>query len=346
MRYVLGIETSCDDTSVAVVDETGAVRANVVSSQFAEHAPFMGVVPELASRAHLKNMEPVYRQALREANLTLEQISAIAVTVGPGLLGSLMVGVNFAKGLAYGAGKPLIGVNHIRGHVAGLFLEYDIPLPGLALIVSGGHTHLLHVAKDRQLTLLTKTRDDAAGEAFDKLSKMIGLGFPGGPMIDRLAQTGNPKAYSFSMPRFNDGSFDYSFSGLKSAASRHIERDPQAFTDQEGQPVRDLCASFQTAVVKQLLDRVKRAVKSEDTHSLMLGGGVACNSGLRAGFTELSKAYEIPGFITSPKLSTDNAAMIAWEGWRLWSAGVIAEWDAAADIRMKPYDAVRLLGQT
>lgn len=344
MKVVLGIETSCDDTSVALVDERGGILANVVSSQVEEHAPYQGVVPELASRAHLHNLPEVYRLALDQSGCQLGQVSAVAVTVGPGLLGSLLVGVNFAKGLAYGAGIPLVGVNHIRGHVAALFLEYgELPLPALALIVSGGHTHLFSVQPDRKLVLLTKTRDDAAGEAFDKLSKMLGLGFPGGPMIDRLAGEGSEKAFSFSMPRFNDGSHDFSFSGLKTAALRVIEKQPRAFADPDGQAVRDLCASFQAAVVRQLLDRIRLGIEKERPGALLLGGGVACNSGLRTGFSNLGKAKGLPTYITSPALSTDNAAMIAAEGWALFRQGQTSGWDATADIRLKPYDAVRLL---
>ncbi len=341
---MLGVETSCDDTSVALVGEDGSIAANVVSSQVTEHAPYLGVVPELASRAHLRNMPVVYEQAMSKAGLTLDDLCAVAVTQGPGLLGSLMVGVNFAKALAFGRRLPLVPVNHIRGHVAALFLEHgEIPLPALALIVSGGHTHLFHVEEDRSLTLLTKTRDDAAGEAFDKLSKMLGLGFPGGPLIDRLARQGNPAAFRFSMPKFSDGSKDYSFSGLKTAAGRHIERDPAAFAQRDAQAAKDLSASFQAAVVKHLLDRVRLALEREPASALLLGGGVACNSGLRSAVNALGQKRGTPVFITAPKLSTDNAAMIAAEGWRLLGQGATADWSLSADINLKPYDRVRLL---
>jgi len=344
MTWMLGVETSCDDTSVALVGEDGAIAANAVSSQVAEHAPYLGVVPELASRAHLRAMPLVLDRALAEAGLGLDDLAAVAVTQGPGLLGSLMVGVNFAKALAYGRKLPLIAVNHIRGHVAALFLEHgELPLPALALIVSGGHTHLFAAETDRSLTLLTKTRDDAAGEAFDKLSKMLGLGFPGGPVIDRLARQGDPKAFPFSMPKFSDGSHDFSFSGLKTAASRHIERDPTAFADREGQAIKDLCASFQAAAIKHLMDRVEMALAREPARALALGGGVGCNSGLRTAFEALGARRGLPVFLTAPKLSTDNAAMIAAEGWRLWRRGAVADWSLSADIRLKPYDAVRLL---
>lgn len=344
MRVLLGVETSCDDTSVAIVSEDAHVLANVVSSQIEEHAPYQGVVPELASRAHLQNITPVFRRALAGAGLRLEDMSGIAVTRGPGLIGSLMVGINFAKALAYGSKLPLYGVNHIRGHVAALFLEFgEIPLPALTLIVSGGHTHLFHVNTERRLTLLTKSRDDAAGEAFDKLSKMLGLGFPGGALIDRLAAEGNPTAFPFSKPKFGDGSHDYSFSGYKSAAGRHIERDPRGFVSPDGQAVKDLCASYQRALVEHLVDRVRLAVAKEGPRALLLSGGVACNSGLGRAWRDLGEQCGLPVFITSPKLSTDNAAMIAAEAWRLAELGVTAGFDLEPDIREKPYDGVRLL---
>lgn len=342
---ILGIESSCDDTSVAILDESHNILANVVSSQHHVHAKFGGVVPELASRAHLRNMQPVLQQALREAGCSLAEIDAIAVTYGPGLIGSLMVGVNFAKALAYGLKKPLIGVNHIRGHVSALFLEHiDIPLPGLALIVSGGHTHLLLVKKDLELVLLTKTRDDSAGEAFDKLAKMLDLGFPGGPQVDRLAQQGDAEAFTFAFPRFSDGSRDYSFSGLKTAASRFLQNEPQRFADREGQGVKDLAASFQRAVVHQLLNRVKHGLRAQKgIRSLMLGGGVACNSELRASMLALGEETNRRVFLTAPKLSTDNAAMIAAEGLRLLAKGERHDWDLSPEVRLKAYDAVALL---
>lgn len=345
MRYLLGIESSCDDTSVAVVAEDREILANIVSSQIKEHVPYGGIVPELASRAHLQNIEPVYQQAMTSAGLDLGQICGVAVTQGPGLVGSLMVGIHFAKGLALGQQLPMIGVNHIRGHVAALFLEHgDIPLPAMALIVSGGHTHLFRVETNRSLTLLTKTRDDSAGEAFDKLSKMLNLGFPGGPIVDRLARAGDANAYRFSFPRFSDGSRDYSFSGLKTAAMRHIEKAPRDFAASDGQPIKDLCASFQAAAVHQLLNRVGHGLRRDtDTRALLLGGGVACNSGLRAGMQSLGEAQGLAVFLSAKSLSTDNAAMIAAEGWRLFAKNQLAGLDLTADITTKAYDAVRLI---
>ena len=343
MRHILGIETSCDDTSVAIVSEDHQIHANVVSSQYAQHAPFNGVVPEVASRAHLENLPRVFAAALSTGGKDLSDMNAVAVTAGPGLAGCLMVGVNFAKAVAFGAGIPLIGVNHIRGHVAALFLEHEPLLPALALIVSGGHTHLLLVERQRGLVLLTKTRDDAAGEAFDKLGKMLGLGFPGGPAVDRLAEAGDPKTFAFVQPKFSDGSHDYSFSGMKSAAARLIEKEPETFASPEAASVAHLCASFRAAVVKQLLDRVRLAIGIERPASLLLGGGVACNRALRKAFTRLGREFGLPAFISSPKLSTDNAAMIAAEGWHQLEKGRRDDWSLAADIRWKPYDSVRLL---
>lgn len=345
MRYLLGIESSCDDTSVAIVSEKRDILANIVSSQIQEHVPYGGVVPELASRAHLQNIEVVFGQAMNASGLSLDQLSGVAVTQGPGLVGSLMVGIHFAKGLALGRSLPILGVNHIRGHVAALFLEHgDIPLPAMALIVSGGHTHLFRVEVNRDLTLLTKTRDDSAGEAFDKLSKMLNLGFPGGPIVDRLAREGAPQTYSFSFPRFSDGSRDYSFSGLKTAAMRHIQKAPEDFADPEGTAVKNLCASFQAAVVHQLLNRVRHGLRRDkDTRALLLGGGVACNSALRSGMTLLGEKSKLPAYLTARSLSTDNAAMIAAEGWRLFEKGAFAGLDLQADISLKAYDAVRLI---
>lgn len=339
---VMGIETSCDDTSVAIIDETGNVLSNIVSSQERHHAPYGGVVPELASRAHLENMNTVFERALTKAGLTLKEIDLIAATKGPGLIGSLLVGLNFAKGLSLGSGLPFVGVNHIRGHLEALFLEHDpIQLPALALIVSGGHTHLFSISENRQNTLLVKTRDDAAGEAFDKLSKMLGLGFPGGAIVDRTAQHGNVNAHSFALPKMGDGSLDYSFSGMKTAALRIIESDPQAFKDPKGQAVADLCASFMQGVVRQLTHRMGKALERGHFNSVLLGGGVACNSGLRKGVQDLGDRFQTDVYITKPALSTDNAAMIAAEGLRLFRKGGFCQEEALAtgpNISLKAYD--------
>lgn len=343
-RYLLAIESSCDDSAVAVVGEDRKILANVVSSQTEAHRPYFGVVPEIAGREHLKHMPLVYKEALAQSGLTLDDMVAIAVTSGPGLVGSLMVGLNFAKGLALASGLPLISVNHIRGHLRALFLEYgEIPLPALALIVSGGHTHLLLVERDDRLVLLTKTRDDSAGEAFDKLSKMMGLGFPGGPIIDRLARRGDENRHEFRLPRFSDGSKDYSFSGLKTAALTLIQKDPALYANQDQTAVYDLAASFQKAVVRHLMQRVKQACTREQPQSLLLGGGVACNSSLRKTFEAYGNELNLPVFLSSPKLSNDNAAMIGAEGWRLFHDGCFADLSLSPDLSSYPFDDVRLL---
>lgn len=339
-RLILSIETSCDDTSVAVVSDGGTIRANVVSSQIEEHAPYLGVVPEIASRAHLTNIPQVFQAAMTRAGIGLNDLSAVAVTQGPGLIGSLLVGLNFAKGLALGTGLPLIGVNHIRAHARAAFLAFgEIPLPALVLIVSGGHSHLFLRQDDDALTLLVKTRDDSAGEAFDKLAKMLDLGFPGGPVVDRLAAAGDPRAYRFSQPKISDGSLDFSFSGMKTAALRHLESHPTDFRDPEGQPVRDLCASFQTAVVQHLMHRVNLARERYQPRSLVLGGGVACNSGLREAFRLLGKKHDLATFLTPPALCTDNAAMVAAEAWQRARRGEHDGLDLAPDIKFPAYDA-------
>ncbi|PIE91370.1 MAG: tRNA (adenosine(37)-N6)-threonylcarbamoyltransferase complex transferase subunit TsaD [Acidobacteria bacterium] len=339
---ILGIETSCDDTSVAIINQAHDILSNVVSSQEKEHTPFGGVVPELASRAHLENIETVYNRALQKAGLKLKDIQLIAVTIGPGLIGSLLVGLNFAKGLALNSHIPLVGVNHIRGHIEALFLEHkSIQLPALALIVSGGHTHLFSISKSRFNTLLVKTRDDAAGEAFDKLSKMLGLGFPGGAIVDHTARKGDPEAYAFSLPRMGDGSLDYSFSGMKTAALRIIEREPHAFANPQSPEVANLCASYQKAVVRQLTHRVQKALDKSTFKSILVGGGVACNSALRQAFGELSEKNHLPAYLTRPSLSTDNAAMIAAEGLRLMIKGEVNRSKAMScgpDISLKAYD--------
>lgn len=341
-RFLLAIETSCDDTGVAVVGERGTVLAARVASQDEHHRPYHGVVPEIASRAHLLNMEPTYRSVMDASGLNLEDLAAIAVTSGPGLVGSLLVGLNFAKGLSLASNRPLVAVNHIRGHVRALFLEYpQVPLPALALITSGGHTHLFLVNTSGDLALLVKTRDDAVGEAFDKLAKMLGLGFPGGPAVDRLARQGDPKRFAFRQPKLSDGSKDYSFSGYKTAALRHIQAQPQAFRHE--QAVSDLCASFQSALVTHLLDRVKQAFAQHAVESLLLGGGVACNSELRRRATDLAAELGIGCLVSQPKLCTDNAAMIGAEGWFQFQHGGRAALDLAPKIKAKAYCEYRPL---
>lgn len=319
---VLGIESSCDETSAAVVEDGRRIRSNIVASQDDVHAPFGGVVPELASRQHLKKIGPVVDRALHDASVELSEIDAVAVTQGPGLIGSLLVGVSFGKSIAYALGVPLVGVDHIEGHIRAVYLEsgQPIPHPAVSLVVSGGHTSLFLMEEESRYELIAKTRDDAAGEAFDKVAKKLGLGYPGGPVVDRIARLGNPEAFQFSLPRFSDGSEDFSFSGLKSAVLRKIQDGPIAplGVDEEPQSRPDICdlaASFQKTVVRLLTIRTESAVKRHQARAILVSGGVAANSALRESFAKLSAKLSIPAIFPSIKMSTDNAAMIAAAGY-------------------------------
>ncbi len=300
---VLGIETSCDDTSVALVEDGKEVLSSIVSSQIKVHAPYGGVVPELASREHIKNIPVVYQQALKEAGITLKDIDLIGVTVGPGLLGALLVGVSFAKGLSFASGIPFVPLNHIECHIQSAFIEYGdkIQLPAMAFVVSGGHTHLFYLNEKKEIKLLAKTRDDAVGEAFDKFAKMLNLGYPGGPIIDKLAQKGNP-TYKLPIPKMSDGSDDMSFSGIKTFLLRTIEKEGDSLN------VENLAASFQKTVADILIGKVKKFLKDLPAESILLTGGVSANSYLRKRFKE---EFEDKFFVPSPKFSTDNAAMVA-----------------------------------
>ena len=300
---VLGIETSCDDTSVAVVKDGNEVLSNIVSSQIKVHAPYGGVVPELASREHIKNIPVVYQTALKEAGITIKDIDLIGVTVGPGLLGALLVGVSFAKGLSFASNIPFVPLNHIECHIQSAFIEYgnEIQLPAMAFVVSGGHTHLFYLNEKKEIKLLAKTRDDAVGEAFDKFAKMLNLGYPGGPIIDKLAQKGEP-TYKLPIPKMSDGSDDMSFSGIKTFLLRTIEKEGASLN------IEDLAASFQKTVADILIDKVKRFLKDLPAKSILLTGGVSANSYLRKRF---KKEFGDNFFVPSPKFSTDNAAMVA-----------------------------------
>jgi N6-L-threonylcarbamoyladenine synthase len=282
---ILAIETSCDETAAAVVEDGRYILSNVVSTQVEVHAPFGGVVPELASRHHIENLVPVVDRAMRDAGLDFPQLDAVAVTYGPGLLGSLLVGVQAAKGIAFVHGKPLVPVHHIAGHIQAPFLAHgEIPLPALALVVSGGHTHLFAVPEPGVYRLEGRTRDDAAGEAFDKVAKLLGLGYPGGPVIDRLAEGADDRAVEFTPARIKDGRPDFSFSGIKTAVLYHVRRHGIAPVDDPAAvpaEVRDLAASFQRAVVVSLLGRFRREAERLRPASLLLTGGVAANRRLR-----------------------------------------------------------------
>jgi N6-L-threonylcarbamoyladenine synthase len=329
---VLGIETSCDETAAAVVEDGRRVRADVVSSQVLVHADYGGVVPEVASRQHLATVVPVLRRALADAGVTWEQLDGIAVTCGPGLVGALLVGVESAKALGYALGKPVVGVNHLLGHLSAAFLEHPSlpappPFPHVALLVSGGHSMLLRRQSAVEARLLGATRDDAAGEAFDKVAKLLGLGYPGGVVIDKLAATGNPKAHEFprALPQRDD--LDFSFSGLKTAVSTFLgQREPP-----QGQALADVCASFQAAVVDVLVRKSRRALQREGLGDLVVCGGVAANRGLRATLAEAAAADGFRLYIPSPKLCTDNAAMIAAAGTELLRRGATSPLSLAVD---------------
>jgi N6-L-threonylcarbamoyladenine synthase len=307
--HFLGIETSCDETSAAVLDEQLKILSSVVLSQDEIHAPFGGVVPELASRQHIRSIGYVVKESLQRANLNLEQIDVYAVTQGPGLIGSLLVGLSFAKGLAFYFSKPLIPVDHLEAHIQSAFMEAEgIPFPSLALLVSGGHTSLFLLEKKFSYRLIGRTRDDAAGEGLDKIAKFLGLGYPGGPIIDRMAEKGNPRAFAFSLPHMTDRSLDFSFSGLKTSALKQIK---EKGITKDHPEFLDFLASFEKAVIKALLSNVNRAVNRHKPKSLILCGGVARNKKLRQDFVRIAQKLNVPSFIPSPHLCTDNAAMVA-----------------------------------
>ena len=306
---LLGIETSCDETSAAVLDDKLKILSNVVLSQDEIHAPYGGVVPELASRQHIVSIGYVVDESLRRAGLSVRDVDAFAVTQGPGLVGSLLVGLSFAKGLAFYFKKPLIPVDHLEAHIHSVFLENsDVPFPCLALLVSGGHTSLFIMEEKFQYRVVGKTRDDAAGEALDKIAKYLDLGYPGGPIIDKMAENGNPKKFDFALPQMTDQSMDYSFSGLKTAALRTIKINRLS----ESHPsLLDFLASFEKAVIRALLANVNRAAKYFKPRALILCGGVARNKKLRKDFADLARENQLPAFIPSPEFCTDNAAMVA-----------------------------------
>lgn len=323
---VLGIESSCDETAAALVTETGEVLADVIASQFKTHSPYGGIVPELASRAHMQAIIPVIREAIAEAPGGLDGIDAIAVTQGPGLVGSLLVGVQVAKALAWSIGKPLVGVNHLDGHLLAVYLHRpdkdEAPggptMPYVGLLVSGGHTALYRVEAHDDIALLSQTRDDAAGEAFDKAGKLLGLGYPGGPAIDKLAARGDATAFSFPLPMPSKKILDFSFSGLKTALARHVQ---QHGVPQGEQELADLCASFQGVIVESLVRKSILACQREDLDQLVISGGVAANRGLRARAKEACESNGIRVFVPPPISCTDNAAMIAMAAAHRLAAG-------------------------
>jgi len=336
---ILGIETSCDETAAAVVEDGRRILSSIVSSQVAVHAPFGGVVPELASRHHIENVCPVIEAALAEAKVGLADLEAVAVTQGPGLVGSLLVGVQVAKALALVHRQPLVPVHHVAGHVQAAFLAHgEIPLPALALVVSGGHTSLYAVPEEGVHHLLGRTRDDAAGEAFDKVAKLLGLGYPGGPAIDRLSEDADDRAVAFTIARIKDGTADFSFSGIKTAVLLHVRREGIAPVDDPAEVpprIRDLVASFQRAVVAALVRGLERGAKTHRPRSLIVTGGVAANSRLRRESAAAAERLGLPLFVPPLSLTTDNAAMIAAAGFLHLETGRLAGLDLNADPNLR-----------
>jgi N6-L-threonylcarbamoyladenine synthase len=309
-EYVLGIETSCDETAAAVIADGRTALSSVVASQIDIHKEYGGVVPEIASRMHVELIIPVIKKALSEAGITMADIHGVAVTNGPGLIGALMVGLSTAKAISYGLGVPLIGVNHLESHLSAVHLEHEVEFPFVGLVVSGGHTSLYLVKGYTEFELLGKTRDDAAGEAFDKAAKVLGLSYPGGVEIDRLAKEGDPDAIKFPRPFKSSSSFDFSFSGVKTSLVYYLRKHP----DPDDGQLRDICAGYQEAIVETLAEKTLVAAREKGVKTAVISGGVACNSRLRKLAAEIFEEEGISLLIPSPKYCTDNAAMIGAMG--------------------------------
>ena len=330
---ILAIESSCDETAASVVKNGRCVLSNIISSQIAIHTLYGGVVPEIASRKHIEKINQVVEAALKEADVTLDDIDAIGVTYGPGLVGALLVGVAEAKAIAYAKKKPLVGVHHIEGHVSANYIEHpDLEPPFLCEIISGGHTHLVIVKDYGSFEILGRTRDDAAGEAFDKVARAIGLGYPGGPKIDKLAKEGNPHAIDFPRAHMEDAPYDFSFSGVKSAVLNHLNKCRMT-----GEPIveADIAASFQQAVVDVLVDNAIRAAKDYHMDRLAIAGGVASNGALRAAMEAACEKEAIRFYRPSPIFCTDNAAMIGVAAYYEYQKGTRHGWDLNAVPNLK-----------
>ena len=330
---ILAIESSCDETAASVVKNGRCVLSNIISSQIAIHTLYGGVVPEIASRKHIEKINQVVEAALKEADVTLDDIDAIGVTYGPGLVGALLVGVAEAKAIAYAKKKPLVGVHHIEGHVSANYIEHpDLEPPFLCEIISGGHTHLVIVKDYGSFEILGRTRDDAAGEAFDKVARAIGLGYPGGPKIDKLAKEGNPHAIDFPRAHMEDAPYDFSFSGVKSAVLNHLNKCRMT-----GEPIveEDIAASFQQAVVDVLVDNAIRAAKDYHMDRLAIAGGVASNGALRAAMEAACEKEGIRFYRPSPIFCTDNAAMIGVAAYYEYRKGTRHGWDLNAVPNLK-----------
>ncbi|MDD5795719.1 MAG: tRNA (adenosine(37)-N6)-threonylcarbamoyltransferase complex transferase subunit TsaD [Oscillospiraceae bacterium] len=325
---ILAIESSCDETAAAVVEDGRNVLSSVVSSQVAEHRKYGGVVPEIASRRHAENIVGVVQKSLDDAELTLEQVDAIAVTHAPGLIGALLVGVNFAKGLALATGKPLVPTHHLRSHIASNYISNkDLKPPFMCLVVSGGHSHIVMVEDYTKMKIIGKTRDDAAGEAFDKAARTMGMPYPGGIELDKIAEKGNPDAFKLPHPVVHDAPYDFSFSGLKTAIINLIHNASQKG---ESLPVEDLSASFRKAVVDCLTDNFLKAAEDYNAKKLVIAGGVSANSLLRKNLTELCKQRNLQLFMPDKALCGDNAAMVGSQGYYEFLSGNIAKSDLNA----------------
>ncbi len=330
-HLILGIETSCDETAASVVKDGKYVLSNIVSSQIEIHKKYGGVVPELASRNHLEKIIPVIEEALRKAEVSQAEVSRIAVTSGPGLVGSLLVGLSTAKAISFGLGIPFVGIDHLEAHISAAHLEHDVPFPFLGLVVSGGHTSLYSVNSYTDFCLLGKTRDDAAGEAFDKASKLLGLGYPGGVEIDRISKEGDPRSINFPRPFKNTSSFDFSFSGIKTSLVYFLKKNPIIDKDR----LRDICASYQEAIVETLVDKTLVAAKLSGIKNVVISGGVASNSRLRELAKERFEQEGISLFIPSPEYCTDNAAMIGALGYHKSRNG------ESSSLGLAPYSTTR-----
>lgn len=333
--YILGIESSCDDTSASVLCND-SILSNVVASQEI-HKDYGGVVPELASRAHQSNIVPVVDQALSKAGITKEELSAIAFTRGPGLMGSLLVGTSFAKSLAYGLDIPLIDVNHMQGHILAHFIDEDgfdkPPFPFLAMTISGGHTQIVKVTDYFDMEVIGETIDDAVGEAYDKSGKILGLGYPAGPQIDKLAQQGNPKAFKFTKPKVEG--LDFSFSGLKTGILYFVQRETKKNPNFVEENLADICASIQYTIIGILMDKLKLAVKQTGIKHIAIGGGVSANSGIRNALKDAEKKFGWTTYIPKLEYTTDNAAMIAIVGYLKFLKKDFSEFDVMASARLK-----------
>lgn len=315
---ILAIETSCDETAAAVVKNGREILSNAISSQIALHEKFGGVVPEVASRMHVEKMNPIIQEALETANVTFEALDAIAVTYGPGLIGALLVGLAEAKAMAFALEIPLIGVHHIEGHISANYIEHDLEPPFLCMVVSGGHTHLVEVEDYGRYNIIGKTRDDAVGEAFDKVARSIGLGYPGGPKIDKIAKEGNPSAIKFPRTYLEKDSYDFSFSGIKSSVLNYLN---QAKMRGEEIVQADVAASFQEAVVEVIVAKTIKAAKEKGIKKVALAGGVASNSRLREEMCKQAKENNLELYYPSPIYCTDNAAMIGVAGYYDYKKG-------------------------